>query len=164
MFCRRCGYALPRQSTLCPHCGTVVSPTSQAQQHVPLHASTSYQPQTGAPTSHQPSYQEYVTPQQIVAQQQQQSLQYAVITEIVFNLFGIYGIGWILAGETLVGVLLLLGSLFIYWPLLIILTISTFGLGLFCFTPLSILLVAFNAFFLHLLVQQKRRRYRPQPQ
>jgi hypothetical protein len=61
----------------------------------------------------------------------------AIITEVILDLFGIYGVGWLIAGETTVGIVLLVGS-FIWWPIAIVSTLFTLGFGLICVVPLNI--------------------------
>jgi hypothetical protein len=61
----------------------------------------------------------------------------AIITEVILDLFGIYGVGWLIAGETTVGIVLLVGS-FIWWPIVVVSTVITLGIGLICVVPLNI--------------------------
>src|SRR5579863_132047 len=62
----------------------------------------------------------------------------ALIVEIILSLFGIYGVGWLIGGQTAVGVVLLICSIVFYIPLAILGIIFTLGLGIFCVGPLSI--------------------------
>src|SRR5579864_3221372 len=75
------------------------------------------------------------------------------IVEALLSLFlGIYGVGWLLAGELPVGILLLIGSVVIYLPLAVvslILAIATFGLSLLVTGPLAIGAICLNIYFLH---------------
>ncbi|GHO65915.1 hypothetical protein KSC_048070 [Ktedonobacter sp. SOSP1-52] len=73
----------------------------------------------------------------------------ALIIEIFLSLFGVFGVGWLTAGKTSVGLALLLGSIFIYWPVVILGTIFTFGIGLLCLGPLAILAIIINAILLN---------------
>lgn len=67
-----------------------------------------------------------------------------MILEIVAALFGIYGIGWIYAGNTSAGVGWLVGVL--VWDLIaVLIAIFTGGIGLFCTVPVSILLIVLSA-------------------
>ncbi len=68
----------------------------------------------------------------------------AIFSEIICSFFGIFGTGWFLVGERLIGTLLLLGSILIYWPLMIAGTIITFGFGLICLGPLAIVAIIGN--------------------
>lgn len=76
-----------------------------------------------------------------------------VIVEALLPLFlGIYGVGWLLAGEIVVGVLLLIGSLLLYLPLVVvsfILAIATGGLSLLCTGPLAISAICLDVYILH---------------
>ncbi len=83
-----------------------------------------------------------------------------VIVEVLLSLFlGIYGVGWLMAGETTVGVILLICSILLYWPILIIGIIFTFGLGLFCLGPLAIGAIILNAVLLNNKLKQKAARF-----
>jgi hypothetical protein len=59
----------------------------------------------------------------------------AIITEVILDLFGIYGVGWLIAGETTIGIILLVLS-FIWWPIALFITIFTVFTGLICLVPL----------------------------
>jgi hypothetical protein len=74
----------------------------------------------------------------------------ALIVEVLLSVFlGIYGVGWLMAGETTVGIILLICSFAIYIPTLVLGTIFTLGLGLFCLVPLAIGAVVVNAILLN---------------
>ncbi|GHO43186.1 zinc ribbon domain-containing protein [Ktedonospora formicarum] len=73
----------------------------------------------------------------------------SLLIEVILSLFGIFGIGWLNAGQTTIGLLLLLGSIFIYWPFMILGTIFTLGLGLICLGPLAILAIIINSILLN---------------
>jgi hypothetical protein len=80
----------------------------------------------------------------------------ALIVEILLNLFtGIYGVGWLMAGETTLGVVLLICSIVLYWPIMVVGTIFTIGLGLFCLIPLSIGAIILNAIMLNNAIKRK---------
>ncbi len=73
-----------------------------------------------------------------------------LIVEVLLSVFlGIYGVGWLMAGETTVGVILLICSFVVYLPTLILGTIFTLGIGLFCLVPLAIGAVVLNAVLLN---------------
>jgi hypothetical protein len=73
-----------------------------------------------------------------------------LIVEILLSLLlGIYGVGWLMAGETTVGVILLICTFVLYWPTLILGAIFTLGLGLFCLVPLAIGAIVLNAVLLN---------------
>ena len=81
------------------------------------------------------------------------------IVEALLSLFlGIYGVGWLLAGEVPAGILLLIGSVLLYLPLVVvsfILAIASVGLSLLCTGPLAISAICLNLFLLHNRVKRK---------
>ncbi len=79
----------------------------------------------------------------------------ALIAEIILSLFGIYGVGWLIAGETTIGVLLLIGSLVLYLPIAILGIVFTLGLGIVCVGPVSIALIIINALLLNNALNRK---------
>jgi len=80
----------------------------------------------------------------------------AVVAEVLLNLFlGIYGVGWMMAGETMTGVIMLIASLVLYWPIAILGSIFTFGLGLLCIVPLAIGGVILNGVLLNNALKRK---------
>ncbi|GCE11598.1 hypothetical protein KTT_14570 [Tengunoibacter tsumagoiensis] len=83
----------------------------------------------------------------------------ALIAEIVLSLVGIFGVGWLMAGETTVGVLLLLGSFLLYWPLVILALIFTLGLGIFCLVPMAVGAIILNALLLNGVLNRKAMRF-----
>ncbi len=87
------------------------------------------------------------------------------IVEALLSLFlGIYGVGWLLAGEVPVGILLLIGSVLLYLPLVVvsfILAIATVGLSLLCTGPLAIGAICLNLFLLHNRVKRRQEPGRP---
>ena len=89
----------------------------------------------------------------------------ALIVEIILSLFGLFGVGWLMAGETIIGTVLLVCSIFIYWPLIILGTIFTFGLGLICLGPLAIGAIILNILLLNKVLDRQSTQYiiTPQP-
>ena len=80
----------------------------------------------------------------------------AVLVEVLLSIFlGIYGVGWLMSGETTVGIVLLICSFVVYWPVLIVGTIFTLGLGLLCLGPLAIGAIIFNAIMLNNAIKRK---------
>ncbi len=71
----------------------------------------------------------------------------AVAVEAILAFFGIYGVGWLMVGETTAGALLLAGS-FLWWNVTVVTAIFTFGLGLFCIAPLNIAFLITSAVLL----------------
>ena len=82
----------------------------------------------------------------------------ATIVEILLSLFGVFGVGWLLGGETTIGLILLICSFVIYLPLLFVGTILTFGLGLFCLGPLAIVAIIINGVICHRTLKQREAR------
>ncbi len=78
-----------------------------------------------------------------------------LIIEVILSLFGIYGIGWLMAGETTTGVILLICSFVVYWPLLVLIAVFTFGFGLACDFPLAIAAIIINAVLLNKTLAKK---------
>ena len=89
----------------------------------------------------------------------------ALIIEIILSLFGLFGVGWLIAGETATGAVLLVCSIFIYWPIIILGTIFTFGLGLICLGPLVIGAIILNILLLNKVLERQATQYviTPQP-
>ena len=79
----------------------------------------------------------------------------ALIAEIILSLFGIYGVGWLIGGQTTVGIILLICSFVIYLPFVILGTILTLGLGVLCIGPLSIAAIIVNAVLLNNALNRK---------
>ena len=79
-----------------------------------------------------------------------------VLVEVLLNVFlGIYGVGWLMAGESTTGIILLICSFVLYWPILIAIIVFTFGLGFFCDAPIWIGAVILNAFLLNSALNRK---------
>jgi hypothetical protein len=80
----------------------------------------------------------------------------ALIVEIILSLFGIYGVGWLIAGETTPGVVLLICSAVLFWPLAILIAVFTLGFGVFfCDLPLAIGGIILNAVLLNNALKRK---------
>lgn len=88
-----------------------------------------------------------------------------IIAEILLSLCGIFGVGWLMAGETTIGVLLLLGSFFFYWPIILLGAVVTEGFGLICLGPLAIGAIIINIVLLSSVLRRKaaRQLYRRRP-
>ena len=82
----------------------------------------------------------------------------ALTFEVVLSLIGIFGVGWLMAGQITIGILFLLGSIFFYWPMLILSTMFTDGLSLLCLVPMAIGLIIFNAVLLNSYIKYKTRQ------
>lgn len=83
----------------------------------------------------------------------------ALIVEVLLSLFGIFGVGWLMAGETTVGSLLLTCSFVVYWPIMLLGTLFTFGIGLICLGPLTIAAIIVNALLLNRALTSKPVHY-----
>jgi hypothetical protein len=80
----------------------------------------------------------------------------ALLAEIIFSLFGVYGVGWLMAGETTIGTILLICSFVLVWPLAIFIAIVTLGFGIpFCDLPLAIIGIIINAVLLNNTLNRK---------
>ena len=90
-----------------------------------------------------------------------------LIVELLLSIFlGIFGVGWLMAGEVVIGVILLVCSLFIYLPLFIIsifIAFFTFGFSLFCTGPMIIGAIVLNAILLNTKLKRKASSYMPIP-
>jgi hypothetical protein len=90
-----------------------------------------------------------------------------LIVELLLTIFlGIFGVGWLMAGEVVTGIILLVCSLFIYLPLLIIsifIAFFTLGFSLFCTGPMIIGAIALNAILLNNKLKRKASSYMPIP-
>lgn len=82
----------------------------------------------------------------------------ALLAEIFLSLFGVYGIGWIIAGETTTGIVLLICSFVLIWPLALMIAVFTLGFGIvFCDLPLAIGFIVLNAILLNNVINRKAR-------
>ena len=191
--CERCGNDMPDTLVICPKCGTV---TSKAKANLPLntsYGSNSERFYNQSPAYLENKRENYVTPQSQGYNSQQQNYSYGqsynapimnqqapfnvtefnmnnktpLIVELLLSIFlGIFGVGWLIAGEVTIGVILLLCSLFIYLPLLIIsifIAFFTFGLSLFCTAPMVIGAIALNAILLNNRLKRKVSSCMPIP-
>lgn len=83
-----------------------------------------------------------------------------LLVEILCSLFGLYGIGWLMAGETVTGGILLACSLLIIWPLAIAIAVLTLGFGIFfCDLPLTVVGIIINALLLNAALNRKTVQY-----
>lgn len=186
MICKRCGNEMPDNATICPICGTSTRqpatnyygsfPPSQSyeQGYTPDYNPYYEAPSTANPPNYIPppqqnygysSYQAHASyqpgPVNIIINNPPRGPvnEGALVAEIIFSLFGIFGIGWLMAGETTIGTILLISSFFLYWPLLILGTIFTLGLGLICLGPLAIAGIIINAILLNNVIKRKNAQY-----
>jgi hypothetical protein len=190
--CERCGNEMPDNLAICPNCGTV---TLKANENLPpttsygSYAERYYNQSAG----YAENSQDYISPHSQEYHSQQQNYSYGqtyntppmyqqapfnvtafnmnnsmpLIVELILSIFlGIFGVGWLIAGEVVIGVILLVCSLFIYVPLLIIsifIAFFTFGFSLFCTGPLVIGAIVLNAILLNNRLKRKASSYMPIP-
>lgn len=174
MTCTTCGRMIQDNATSCPYCGalTELGKASQPQgNYYQQQQQQSYMP------PQQPGYnpqQGYVPPQQGYYQQPNYGQPYQqaginvtvtnnttshsstpVIVELLLNIFlGVYGVGWLMAGETTTGIVLLICS-FVDWFIIGIIAVLTLGLGFFCWGPLLIAAWIVNAILLNNALKRK---------
>ncbi len=143
-ICERCGKEVPDTLTFCPACGTLIPPGRSSKQQAEQSIANAFN-NTAFGSNYIPVRStKNNTP---------------LIVEILLNLFlSLYGVGWLLAGEIRVGVILLIGSFVVYWPALIFGILFTFGLGIFSFGALSLGLVILNAILLNNYLNRKASR------
>ncbi len=191
--CERCGNDIPDNIAICPNCGTV---TFKAKENLPpttSYGSYSETYQNQSPGYAENIQQDYVTPHSQEHNSLQQNYSYGqtynappmyqqapfnvtvfhtnnstpLIVELLLSIFlGIFGVGWLIAGEVVIGVILLVCSLFIYLPLLIIsifIAFFTFGFSLFCTGPMVIGAIVLNAILLNNRLKRKASSYMPIP-
>lgn len=189
--CERCGNDIPDNTTICPHCGTVtfktknsVSPaTSYGSSLNRYYDDSPIYVENGQPDFMRPLSQEYnFQPQAYsygqsfntppIYQQAPINVTYIntnnstpLIVELLLSIFlGIFGVGWLMAGEVTIGIILLVCSLFIYLPLLLIsifIAFFTFGFSLFCTGPMVIGAIVLNAILLNSKLKRKASSYMP---
>lgn len=87
----------------------------------------------------------------------------ALVAEIILSLFGLFGVGWLIAGSTVTGIILLVCSVFIYWPLMIGGVIMTRGFGLLCLGPIAIAAIILNILLLNISLRRKAARFTVAP-
>ena len=183
--CESCGRAIPDNAFACPYCGAATPASrSRPEQpsYTPPQQGYMPPPQQGYMPPYQQGYmpppqQGYMPPQQNYPYGQQQypggmyqqpGINVTVvnnagttknttplIVEILLSLFGIYGVGWLMAGETTTGIILLIGSFVVYWPILFLIAVFTLGLGLACDFPLAIAAIIINAILLNNALNRK---------
>ncbi|HEY7021182.1 MAG TPA: hypothetical protein VH349_08695 [Ktedonobacterales bacterium] len=98
------------------------------------------QPAAGYAAPLQPVASAYVAPQ---ARPQNNT---PVIVEAILAFFGIYGVGWLISGETSIGIALLIAG-FVWDAIFVAAAITV--LGLCCVVPLQLIFVALSAFQLN---------------
>jgi hypothetical protein len=97
--------------------------------------------------------QGYYQPAVVAPQQADSST--PVIVEIICGIFGLYGIGWMIAGYTVPGIVLLIGGLVwaaIFWTV----AVFTAFIGLVCLVPIDIAIWVTSALILNSRLKQRR--------
>jgi hypothetical protein len=145
--CRTCGTLNPDRASTCAYCGASLPSTPIYQDPFRTHrldrqAIVPYVPPAPPLVSYAPAAKDPST---------------GLLVELLPGLFGFMGIGYLWAGETALGLVLLLGY-WCFWAIVGVLTVLTLGL-LLCFFPFFILLY-FAAPVISALLLQKRLRQR----
>jgi hypothetical protein len=188
MICERCGHEIINNfsSVLCPICGTVTKKHPQehslgnvvqiSQDHAGEQSTSLFEELPASQTTSQPytsfssDEAEYTTKSFYSAKTintpgmtsftSSCSYESALVIEFILSLLGIFGIGWLLVDETLIGFLLLACSILIYWPIMILGTLVTLGLGLICLGPLAVTCVICNTLLFNLCLKRRIARRR----
>ena len=191
--CERCGHEIPDNIAICPKCGTVTLKAKDNPFPATSYGSYSEGYSNPSPQYADNIQRDYSTPPSQDYRSQQQNNNYGqsynappmyqqasinvtvlntnnstpLIVELLLSIFiGIFGVGWLIAGDVAVGVILLACSLFIYLPLLILsifIAFFTFGLSLFCTGPMVIGAIVLNAILLNNRLKRKAASYMPIP-
>src|SRR5436309_12798131 len=180
MNCESCRGILPDNALVCPNCGAATSAsqprpqlpsyTPPQQAFMPPQQNYGYAPQYGSippqqnygyapqqafmpPHPYPPPYPPGVN---VTVVNNANKSSTPVLVEVLLSLFlGIYGVGWLMAGETTPGVILLICSFVVYWPLVIMIAVFTLGFGLFCDIPMAIGAIILNAVLLNNTLNRK---------
>ena len=83
----------------------------------------------------------------------------ALILEIIPALFGIFGIGWIYAGNTTAGIIWLI-SVLIWDAIVIAVVLFTGGIACFCTVPINLALIAISAMMLNNYTKEHTELFR----
>jgi hypothetical protein len=184
---------MPDNLAICPKCGTVTSKAKDNVSPTTSYGSYSDRYDSQPPAYAENNQRDYVTPYSQEYNVQQRNYSYgqsynnppmhqrapfnftvfhtsnstSLIVELLFSIFlGIFGIGWLMSGEVVIGIILLVCSLFFYLPLLIIsifIAFFTFGFSLFCTGPMVIGAIVLNAILLNNKLKRKVSSYMPIP-
>ncbi len=135
------GFMPPQQQGYMPPQQGFMSPQQQGYMPPQQYPNPSYQQGVNVTVINNPGQNKSSTP---------------VLVEVLLSLFlGIYGVGWLMAGETTPGVILLICSFVVYWPLVIMIAVFTLGFGLFCDVPMAIGAIILNAVLLNNTLNRK---------
>lgn len=120
-LCQRCGRLPAYPTAACPSCGKPLALPWPGQSYGP-NPWGAYPPfvVVPQPPNHTP-----------------------LLVEMLLNLIGLYGVGWLMLGKKAGGLVLLVVSL-VLWPIVALVGIFTMGLGLLCLGPLAIVAMVVN--------------------
>jgi hypothetical protein len=159
MICEHCGTEMFNKTAICSACGAALPVTKASTSYGHYPQFTYYQPDR----RQAPSYYHTPPPYGADSYSTTPGVTYAnkndspLIAEIIFSLLGLFGIGWLIAGETTIGTVLLVCSIVIYWPLMIGGTVLTFGIGLLCLGPMAIGAIILNVLLLNSTLNRKTK-------
>ncbi len=151
--CRTCGNQNPEGYTLCQYCGSSLqsAPSYAQPTQAPDVGPQQGQPQGGQHVMQQqyPRYPQY-PPQASVAPMAKDP-QTGFLLELL-GLLGFQGIGWIWAGETVIGVVLLIG----FFAFLFIEVLLMFVLIGFCLLPFNLVIPIASGFLLQKRLKERQ--------
>jgi hypothetical protein len=148
--CQSCGAPLAADASFCSSCGTPAS-TGMPASGQPMGAPSAPPSGYGTPEAYPPppgyaGAGVYGAPP--MAAQMQRPSSGPIIAEVLLGLVGIFGVGWLAAGKTRTGLLLLAAS--IIWLVTAGATaLHTFGVGCCGVVPLNILFIVLSAAMLN---------------
>lgn len=88
-----------------------------------------------------------------MAAPQTQNATLAIVLEVVCGLFGLFGIGWLVSGNTQTGVILLVGGL-IWDAIAVTIAIFTFGIAFLCIGPINLAILITSTIILNNQLKQ----------
>ncbi len=144
--CRTCGTLNPDRSTVCAYCGANLPAPALRRDPFVRHRAAQVTPTYPATLAYTGSYP---------ARGATKDPSAGLLIELLPGLFGFLGIGYLWAGETVLGIALLLGY-WAFWSIVAVITILSFGL-LLCFLPFFILLYLAAPIASALLLQRRLR-------
>jgi hypothetical protein len=186
MLCERCGYEIGNDyhRSICPACGTLLPKKAETQPsssigsspQARIYAGRSARYPSGPASSHTTAeiqstapHEEHFSKKDFSQQGTSftpggvnffplRSSEHILILEFVLSLVGVFGIGWMLAGQTIIGLILLACSILLYWPIMFLGTLFTIGLSLLCVGPFVFGAIICNAFLLNRYLKHKAQR------
>jgi hypothetical protein len=88
-----------------------------------------------------------------MAAPQNQNATLAIVLEIVCGLFGLFGIGWLVSGNTQTGIILLVGGL-VWGAVWVFIAIFTLGIGFLCIGPINLAIMIISTIMLNNRLKQ----------